>query len=62
MVIDPETKRKFLEIYQTICEEYGMYIRVSSGEGSYGEIGVELETATTPDELNDHFKELKENS
>jgi len=55
-------KKLFLTIYKELCKEYGMYVGLYAGEGSCGDLGVEIEEALSENELDDHFKELKINS
>ena len=58
--MDNDAKREeFLEMYKQLCEEYGMYIGVYCGEGSFGEVGVEIEDSASENELTDHFKEIE---
>lgn len=57
-----DTKQKqFLEMYEMLCAEYGMYIDVGCNECGT-EIWQEVEVACSNDELEEHIKELKKNA
>lgn len=55
-----ETKVKdFLNMYKELCREYGVYIMAWSNEAG-SEIGLDVDIATTPEEIEEHLKELEE--
>ena len=59
---EQEKQKEFLDMYKELCSEYGMYINLACGEGSYGDMRVEIETVLSEDELPRHFKEIENNS
>jgi hypothetical protein len=60
--MNTDTKKKqFIEFYQQLCEEYGMYVGTWISESGMDN-GVCVEDITQEDELEGHVKELKETS
>jgi hypothetical protein len=60
--MNTDTKRQqFLEAYQMICEEFGMYVGAWCSPSGM-DMGLCLEEALSQEELEEHLKEVEESS